>query len=105
MDGARCWPRSASNVSTSTAGWLTPVACGARHPATPGSAAMGYVGMFGTLLARPSRQVVAVGHEVMDLLPAGVVGEQHRDAITAGSRGEERVANGQAFLAFVWAGM
>jgi hypothetical protein len=66
---------------------------------------MGYVGIPGTLLARPSRQVVAVGHDLTDLLPAGVAGEQHRDAITVGSRGEERVADGQAFLAFVWVGM
>jgi hypothetical protein len=48
---------------------------------------------------------VALGHELPDLLPVRVVGEQHSDAITAGSsRGEEGAANGQQSLAFVWVG-
>jgi hypothetical protein len=46
---------------------------------------------------------VALGHELTDLLPVRLVGEHHHDAITAGSRGEERVANGQQRLAFAWA--
>ena len=51
-----------------------------------------------------SEDAVALGHKLTDLLPFGVVGEQHRDAITAGSRGEERVPNGQQHLTFVWVG-
>ena len=51
-----------------------------------------------------SEDPVAVGHELADFLPVRVVGEQHPDAITAGSRGEERVANRQQRLAFGWAG-
>ena len=54
----------------------------------------------GELLRR--EDPVAVGHELTDLLPVGVVGEQHPDAITAGSRGEERVADRQQCVAFVW---
>jgi len=46
---------------------------------------------------------VALGHELTDLLPVRLVGEHYHDAIMAGSRGEERVANGQQRLAFVWA--
>ena len=45
----------------------------------------------GELLRR--QDPVALCHELTDLLPVRVVGEQHRDAITAGARGEERVAN------------
>ena len=44
---------------------------------------------------------VALGHELTDLLPVRVLGEQHPEAITAGSRGEERATNGQQRLAFV----
>src|ERR1017187_6551563 len=54
----------------------------------------------GELLRR--EDPVALGHELTDLLPVRAAGEQHPDAITAGSRGEERAANGQQRLAFVW---
>jgi hypothetical protein len=47
---------------------------------------------------------VALDHELPDLFPVRVVAEQHPDAITAGSRDEERAANGQQRLAFVWIG-
>jgi hypothetical protein len=56
----------------------------------------------GELLRRES--AVAVGHEFTDLLPIGVAGEPHPDAVTAGSRRVKRVANGQQRVAFVWAG-
>jgi hypothetical protein len=56
----------------------------------------------GELLRR--EDPVALGHELTDLLPVRVVGEHHHDAIMAGSRGEERVANGQQRVAFVWVG-
>ena len=56
----------------------------------------------GELLRR--EDPVTLGYELTDLLPVRVAGEHHHDAITAGSRGEERVANGEQRLAFVWAG-
>ena len=40
---------------------------------------------------------MALGYILTDLLPVGVVGERHHDAITVGSRGEEAAAVG--FLA------
>ncbi len=43
----------------------------------------------GELLRR--EDPVALGYELSDLLPVRAVGEQHHDAITAGSRCEERV--------------
>jgi hypothetical protein len=60
----------------------------------------------GQMLACSGRREdpVALGHELMDLLPVRVAGEQHPDAITAGSLGEERAASGQQRLAFVWVG-
>src|ERR1700728_2764651 len=54
----------------------------------------------GELLRR--EDPVALGHEFTDLLPVRVVGEQHPDATTTGPRDEERVADGQQRLAFVW---
>jgi len=45
---------------------------------------------------------IALGHELTDLLPVRVPGEQHPDAITAGPRDEEGMADGQQRLAFVW---
>src|ERR1700722_13118707 len=47
----------------------------------------------GELLRR--EDPVAVGHELADLLPVRVVGEQHTDAVTAASRGEEGVARSE----------
>ena len=56
----------------------------------------------GELLGR--QDPIAFGHELADLLPVRIVGEHHPDAITAGTRGEERVADGQQHLSFVWVG-
>jgi len=53
----------------------------------------------GELLRR--EDPVALGHELTDLLPIGVVGEPHHDAITAASRRKERVAIGQQRLTIV----
>src|SRR5580658_2608252 len=56
----------------------------------------------GELLRR--EDPVALDHELTDLLPVRVVGERYHDAITSGSRGEERVANGQQRVALLWVG-
>ena len=82
--------------------------CGAAFdgigiPACIGTARSAAEGTVSYLRAR-SRPAAAQPHELTDLLPVRVVGEQHLDAITAGSRGEERVADGQQRLAFVWVG-
>jgi MFS family permease len=60
------------------------------------------VEQFGELLRR--EDPVALDYELTDLRPVRVVGEQHPDAITAGSWGEERAASGQQRLAFLRAG-
>ena len=60
------------------------------------------VKQYGELLRRDD--LVALGHERTDLFSVRVVGEHHHDAITAGSRGEVRVAIGQQRLTFVWIG-
>ncbi len=44
---------------------------------------------------------VALGHELTDLLPVRVVGEQHHDAITAGFRGEEGMTSRQQRIALI----
>jgi hypothetical protein len=47
---------------------------------------------------------VALGYELTDLVPVGVVGEPSSDAVATGARGEERVADGQQRIAFIWSG-
>ena len=74
---------------------------------TPGAWRASTTGAQGALLVEQCGELlrsdppVALGHEFTDLLPVGVVGEPHPDAITAGSWGEKRVANGQQRVAFV----
>ena len=55
----------------------------------------------GVRWASSARGPDSSGHELMDLLPVRTV-VSSPDAITAGSRGEERAATGQQSLAFVW---
>jgi hypothetical protein len=59
---------------------------------------------FGELFGR--EDPIALGHELADLLPVGVVVEQHPEARTAGSRGEVRVvARAHAGVVAEWEAM
>jgi hypothetical protein len=78
--------RSYGSGTTSAASLL----CSADRLGTTASGVL--VEQCGEFLRR--EDPVALDYELTDLLPVRVVGEQHPDAITAGSRGEERVASG-----------
>ena len=80
----------------------TPSAMGEWSRIRPGPLTALLVEQRGEFLRR--EDPVALGHKFTDLLPVGVMGEHYPDAATAGSRGEERVANGQQRVAFVWVG-
>jgi hypothetical protein len=79
-------PSSYGSGTTSAASLL----CSADRLGTTASGVL--VEQCGEFLRR--EDPVALDYELTDLLPVHVVGEQHPDAITAGSRGEERVASG-----------
>ena len=68
------------------------------------------MGSLTGLLVEPSSELlrrqspVALDHEFPDLLPVSVGRDPHPDAITAGPGQEERVADRQQRVAFVWVG-
>jgi hypothetical protein len=90
------WTAILNDTGTYKAPWIP-------RPSWQGSTASGVlVEQCGELLRREDS--VALDHELTDLLPVRVVGEQYRDAIMAGSRSEERVADGQQRPAFLRVG-
>src|ERR1700744_2426448 len=80
---------------------LAAASCGQVN-GTSGGAVPALAEQCGELLRR--EDPVALGHELTDLRPVGVVGEQHTDAIAARSRSEVRVTGRQQRVAFAGAG-